>query len=259
MLSRRLPSDGMRFGLLSCSFALCIALTFCQCVSAAETVVRLEFLDPVRGAGHVARPCVSVDDAGVVRWNEAGEVEPRQAAISDEQQAELMRELVESLDIGSLDSDEMWREIVAEGLRVGLSPNIEGAGITRITVSLSDAADPSRGEVVVECPACQLLATRYPAVESLQRFAKCQTLLENLRAVMQLGGFEESQRLTELANAHLAGLGHAGEPLCCRDLRFVRGLPDGAKFATYHREEPSACSVSVTIEPGRPPVFQVGE
>jgi hypothetical protein len=259
MRSRRPLNDASRRNAILLGSALCAAFFCSSSVSAADTIVCLEFLDSVPGAGQVVRPCVSIDESGLVRWSEPGEGESREARLSSVQQAELIQELTETLDVDSLDTEALWRDIVSEGRRVGLSPQIHGAGVTRITVSLPAEGESPRIETVVECPACQLLATRYPAVESLQRFARSQRLLENLRAIMQIGGFEEAERLTEHANAHLAGQGQDGDPLTCRDLAFVRSLPEGTMIATFHRAPPAECQLTLTVEPGRPPMFQFTE
>lgn len=254
MSSRPLPSETRPIR-LAAWLMVNGAIATCGSVVAADSLVRLEFVDAVRGGGQEVRLCVSIDDGGVVQWCEPGETQPRRGEIGDEQQAELLQEIVENLDIDSLETDTIWTEIVAEGRRTGLSPHIEGAGATRITVMAPD----TDGAVVVECPACRLLATRYPSVESLQRFARCQCRLENLRAIMQVGGFDESRRLTDLANVWLTEQGHAGNPLTCRELCFVRGLPGGAKLVTYHWDGISTSSLQMTLEPGLSPVFQMVE
>lgn len=237
--------------LLACAVLMC-----CSQSRAGSLCVRLEFLDP-SGVEFVVRPVITIDDDGLVRWSESGLGEEHQARISDEHKTAVLGELVEALQLDEIDSREMWEEIVSEGSRTGLSPQIPGAGITRITVRLPEADEQSENEVVVECPACHLLATRYPEVESLQRFARCQAVLENLRAVMQLGGFDEAERLTEQANAFLQLQGRDDQPLTHRELSFVRRLPDGAKFVTFRRVAPSTCSLSAIIEPGRAPEFQI--
>lgn len=234
-------------------------LAWCNPARAGETCVQMEFLDARDGAGFVVSTVISIESDGLVRWSEPGLAETRQARIDVEHKNAVIEELVESLRIDEIDSEEMWDEIVREGGRTGLSPRIQGAATTRIFVKLPAGDSEEESEIVVECPACHLLATRYPEVESLQRFAQCQVVLENLRAVMQVGGFDESQHLAEQANDYLGSLGVVRDPLTCRDLRFVRSLPGGARFATFCCDEPSACNINVTLEPGLPPVFQVVE
>ncbi len=238
---------------------ICALLTWCSSARAGETCVQMEFLDSRDGAGFVVSTVISIDSDGLVRWIELGTSETRQAHISVERKNAVIGELVDSLRIDEIDSEEMWDDIVREGGRTGLSPRIQGAGTTRIFVKLPNDDAEVGSEIVVECPACHLLATRYPEVESLQRFAQCQVVLENLRAIMQVGGFEESQHLAEQASAYLGLLGVVHDPLTCRDLRFVRSLPGGAMFATFHRDSPSACSINATLEPGLSPVFQFVE
>jgi hypothetical protein len=77
--------------------------------------------------------------------------------------------------------------------------------------------------------------------------------------VMQVGGFEEAQRVADLANAHLESLGAEHGPLSCRELCYVRGLPDGATCVLFQSATSPTCTVSATLEPGRPPAFEVFE
>lgn len=212
-----------------------------------EGAVRLDFME---GPTDV-RPFIAVDQAGVVTYSEPGLGECR-GQLDEEEHAALLVELTETLDLDAIDSDAMWDEIEAEGARTGLSPRIDGAGITLITVTLPSSDDVAGRNVGIYCPACRLLATRYPAVESLQRVAAAQSLLENLRAVMLVGGFDEARRLAELANEHLASQVAGQMPFTARELAYVRALPDGALFITFDLEGPQARTLSGTLEPGRP-------
>jgi hypothetical protein len=105
------------------------------------------------------------------------------------------------------------------------------------------------------------MVERFPGIPELEDLFAVQQRLQNVKAVVQVGGPAEAQRLARLANRRLAAEPAAGE-LSMRDLQLVRDSGDGLRYVQFYRSgreqrDGAALLVSVVETPHAPPGVSV--
>ncbi|HWL09296.1 MAG TPA: hypothetical protein VNQ76_12890 [Planctomicrobium sp.] len=213
-------------------------------------VVELWYVD----RGELREPEVAVFANGRVRVNVGdgslwGELEP-------EQVQSLVSSLIQRDDFKSLRTEKIQADVEAESAKTGLSCVISNAGDTIIRVRT--ATDLYR----IDGHAVGLLATRFPRCQSLQKLYSAQCRLENVRAVIMVGGPEAAERIAKLAQLQVQS--HYGGSIEVNPghLSMVRLLADGTRFCQFlvrtATDEPSSPRVITVFEsPGEVPRISI--
>lgn len=145
---------------------------------------------------------------------------------SDELQA-LLRELIVTDGLFTLQSRELLTAIEDQGRRTRLEWRIADADTTVLRVVLADRSHE------VRCAGVSLLCERFPKLASLQQLGAAQRRLQNIAAVVQVGGHEEAERLAKLATRELRSQDERAPLVTPRDLTFVRASRDGLRYAQF--------------------------
>ena len=171
---------------------------------------------------------------------------------------ELIHDLLVDDGLAETDSDQIASEIQRASIQRGLTATIPGADETIIRIHTS------RQQCERRCRAVGLLCTRFPGVPALERFARAQARLENLRAIVLAGGHVEADTLTQLANRRLRAEHPEHLPLTTQDLTMVRPMPAGGRYVQFCRRdqglpatEQSTLIVSIIEVPGTVPRVNV--
>ncbi|WP_437224393.1 hypothetical protein SH661x_003611 [Planctomicrobium sp. SH661] len=141
--------------------------------------------------------------------------------LSREQLESLINCLLKRDHLSELNSAELENAIKAESIRTGLSSDIRGAADTIIRVRTAKAVYRVDGHAV------GLLCTRFPNIEGLQDLYAAQRRMENIRAVIMVGGAPAAERLAQVAQSKL--LSESGERIAVgsENLSCVHSLTDG--------------------------------
>lgn len=176
--------------------------------------------------------------------------------MSPQQVSQLVNALLTSDRLSSITTAEIDQAIAAESIRTGLSSEIRGAADTIIRVRTSS------GTYRVDGHAVGLLSTRFPAVQPLQSLYSAQQRLENVRAVVMVGGAPSAERLARLAQAQLQS--EMGEQVTVgqENLSCVHSLTDGTRCCQFLVPAPPGSGaapriISLFESPGEAPRVSV--
>lgn len=212
-------------------------------------VIELWYVDQ----GKLSEPEVSVFANGRVRvrvgegsiW---GQLDPRQLEL-------LVQTLLQEDGLASLTTQSLQQAIDEAAARTGLSARIRDAGDTIIRIRTAQATYRIDGHAV------GLLAARFPDVVPLQQLSSAQRHIENVRAVVMVGGTPAAEKLASLAQAQLQA--EYGERVIVgsQDLNMVRSLADGTRYCQFLVPSTSAATqlrvISLFESPGEAPRVSV--
>ena len=131
---------------------------------------------------------------------------------------ELLRSLLQESDALGLTTDGLRRQIAEESRRLRKPAHVQAADDVIVRLKLADRQHE------FECPAPEVLRTRYPDLRDLERVCEIRRRLENLIAVAHVGGVPEAERLAALATAELRRHNGSNVRVTIRDLHTVRGI-----------------------------------
>ncbi|WP_437186271.1 hypothetical protein SH668x_003418 [Planctomicrobium sp. SH668] len=240
--------------LTACASPLLVAAELAQGVAIPEdpsvAVIEMWYVDQ----GEIFDPEVAIFAGGRVQ------VRIGQGAIWGQLTRNQVEELVNSLlnedGLARLTTDRISAEIREESIRNGLSCNIRGAGDTIIRIRTADKTYRLDGHAV------GLLASRFPEATGNRQLYSAQGRLENVRAVVMVGGTPAAERLARLAQAKLQT--ESGERIIVRpqDLSTVHSLTDGTRCCQFlvpnaDSTELSPRIVSLVESPGEVPRVSV--
>jgi hypothetical protein len=192
-------------------------------------VLELTFDDP--SGSTPASPAVQVRaDGRIIVPAGAGSGRAQYGELAAEELQQLLREVVETQQLLKFDSDAIAAAVEQAGRGSGRDWRIQDAATTVIRVRLKDI------EHEVRCNAAELLLERFPEVEDLARLCAVQRRLQNVRAVVEVGGDEEAQRLAKLATDELRQGSTTGPEVTSRDLLHVRSSGDGLRQVQFRIE-----------------------
>ena len=238
-----------------CSLFILASMTCAEDVIAlpadpALPVIELWYVDH----GQLRAPEIAIFSSGRVQvrvgdgtlWGE----------LQREQVLSLMRTLLKRDQLASLQTAEIEADIVAESIRTGLSCEIKQGGDTIIRVRTAAAVYRVDGHAV------GLLSARFPNVERLQYLYSAQRRLENVRAVVMVGGPSTAERLARLAQLKLQA--ESGEQILVgqENLSYVHSLTDGTRCCQFlvpapHGSESAPRIISLFESPGETPRVSV--
>ena len=171
---------------------------------------------------------------------------------------DLLGEIMETQQFLKCDSDAIAAAIEQAGRQSRRDWRIQNAATSVIHVRLKDA------EHEVRCNAAELLHERFPDVDDLARLCDVQRRLQNVKAVVEVGGAEEAQRLADLATDELRQSAANGPDVASRDLLYVRDSGDGLRQVQFRIEstpesggEAEVIMVSIFESPESPPRVSV--
>jgi hypothetical protein len=255
------------------SWTLAVLLLLCGCAGAAaddhpattyplpddpETIVLELALDDSAGAAP-ASPAVQIRaDGRVVVPAGSGSGRALYGELTADQLQLLLREIVETQQFLECDSDDVAAAIEQAGRRSGRDWRIQNAAATVIRLRLKDT------EHEVRCNAAELLLERFPEVDGLARLCAVQRRLQNVRALVEVGGEEEGQRLAALATDELRQGAATGPEVTSRDLLHVRSSGDGLRQVQFRMEsvpenggEAEIIMITIFESPEAPPRVSV--
>lgn len=150
------------------------------------------------------------------------------ASLTTQQIEILVHQLLRVDDLGSLTTQAIEQDIQQAAQNAGgLSTRFANAGTTRIRIRTT------QGVHQIDVHAVGLSSSRFPAAAKLQKVAGAQDRLENLRAVVMVGGIEAAQRLAKLAAQQLARERGERITVSAQDLRMVRSMGDGSRYCQF--------------------------
>jgi len=168
----------------------------------------------------------------------------------------LVQSLLATDRLARITTGEIDRAIAEESQRTRLSATIQGAGDTIIRIRTATAVYRVDGHAV------GLLSTRFPQVHSLRCLYSAQSRLENVRAVVMVGGIPAAERLAHLAQLQLQS--ELGEqiPVGQENLSCVHSLTDGTRCCQFLVPAPAGSEASPRIislfeSPGEAPRISV--
>jgi hypothetical protein len=184
-------------------------------------VVEMWYVDQ----GQLREPEVSIFANGRVRvrvgegsiW---GQLEPSQIN-------GLVGTLLHQDGLAAMSTRSLAEAIRSESERTGLSCRIPGAGDSIIRIQTTTAT------YRVDAHAVGVLATRFPNLTELQRYYAAQCHLENVRAVIMVGGTGAAEDLARLAQNRLQSEYGEQISVCSGDLSVVRSMADGTRFCQF--------------------------
>lgn len=175
--------------------------------------------------GQLSEPEVAVFANGRVR------VSVGDGSLWGELPPQLVQTLVSSLldqdGLRSLTTTQMQAEIHAASQKMGLSCQIEHAGDTIIRVQTRD------GSYRVDGHAVGLLSTRFPDVVCLQHYYAAQNRLENIRAIVMVGGPEAAENIAKLARSQIQRVQGEQIEIHVGHLAIVRAMADGSRYCQF--------------------------
>ncbi len=198
-------------------------------------VVELWYVD----RGVLREPEVAIFASGRVR------ISVGNGALWGELDQEIIRNLVSSLllkdGLKSLRTEAVQAELESESARTGLSCSIKEAGDTIIRVHTAT------GVYRIDGHAVGLLATRFPNCQSVQRLYSAQSRLENIRAIIMVGGPDAALRLAKVAQLQIQTTHGETINVTPENLVNVRSLADGTRFCQFVVQDQSRPAVSPRV------------
>ncbi|SFJ37373.1 hypothetical protein [Planctomicrobium piriforme] len=204
--------------------------------------------------GQLKEPEVAVFASGRVRVNVGdgslwGDLTPAELQ-------SLLTDLLNRDGIAALRTEAIQTEIEAASTRTGLSCVIDQSGDTIIRIRTATTVYRVDGHAV------GLLAARFPEVASLQQLYAAQRRLENVRAVVMVGGPAAAERLAKLAQSQIQVNHSEHLEVTPQNLSMVRSLADGTRFCQFlipcvREDRPSDRVISVFECPGEAPRVSV--
>lgn len=176
--------------------------------------------------------------------------------LSRDQVQSLVHSLLSQDQIVRLQTAEIDQAVAAESQRTGLSCHIQGAGDTIIRVRTANTIYRVDGHAV------GVLSNRFPNVECLRCIYSAQCRLENVRAVIMVGGTPVAERLARIAQSQLQVESGEVIPVGLEHLSCVHSLADGTRCCQFTVPSPQGGDaapriVSLFESPGETPRVSV--
>lgn len=146
----------------------------------------------------------------------------------------LLQEVVHTSRILDCETEAIAAAVEREGRRSGRDWRIRNAATTVIRIRLKDV------EHEIRCPAAELLVERFPGIDQLERLCTVQRRLQNVRAVTEVGGAEEAERLAKIAAAEWSSDSGMAQQVSSRELLHVRDAGDGLRQVQFRIDPPPA-------------------
>lgn len=221
-----LISNSCLGGLTLCSLLMVSGMAFAEQPvvlpeDPATPVIELWYIDH----GKVDTPEVTVYASGRVQvrlgegtlWGEIGR----------DQLGVLVNSLLQQDQLSRLKTEEIEQAIATESLRTGLSAQINNAGDTIIRVRTASQMYRVDGHAV------GLLNARFPNVIELQHLYSAQRRLENIKAVVMVGGVPAAERLARLAQVQVQAESGEQIALTLQNLSCVHSMTDGTRYCQF--------------------------
>lgn len=157
---------------------------------------------------------------------------PVAGSLNAEDLESLLQEVVHTARILECETAAIAAAVEREGRRTSRDWRIRNAATTVIRVQLKDI------EHEVRCPAAELLVERFPGIDQLERLCAVQRRLQNVKAVAQVGGADEAERLAKIAAAEWSGDSGAMQQVTSRELLHVRDAGDGLRQVQFRIDPP---------------------
>lgn len=173
--------------------------------------------------------------------------------LSEDDLQALLHDLIVRERALELSSEALEAAITAEGRRTGKNWRTRRPTNTIVRLTLAGGSH----EFVCNDP--ELLRTRFPRLQELNRVCAIIRRLQNIAAVAQVGGRAEAERLAELATSELKRQNAPDVRITSRDLLHVRGAADDLRQVQFvvepalHGESGDPLHVSVMESPGQAP------
>ncbi|WP_437201517.1 hypothetical protein [Planctomicrobium sp. SH664] len=139
----------------------------------------------------------------------------------------LVHELLTTDSLGRLSTMQIQESIDQASRQSGLSAEIPNAAKTTFVIRTADQT------YQIDAPSVGLLAVRFPEAQALQHAACAQRRLENVRAIVMVGGPRAAENLAKLACQRLQAEYGEGVLVTSQDLSMVRSLSDGTRFCQF--------------------------
>jgi hypothetical protein len=187
----------------------------------AAPVVEMWYVDH----GQLQEPEVSIFANGRIRvrigegsiW---GQLEPAEVN-------QLVETLLHQDGLANMSTRSLNEAIRTASDRSGLSCHIPGAGDSIIRIHTSTKT------YRVDAHAVGILATRFPDIVELQHYYAAQCHLENIRAIIMVGGTGAAEELARLAQNRLQSEYGETIPVRSGDLSVVRSMADGTRYCQF--------------------------
>lgn len=165
----------------------------------------------------------------------------------------LVRELLETHCLAETTTDLVQSRLEQASRSTGLTCRVANAGDTLVRIQTKDREYVCRGHAV------GLLSHRFPQVECVQKLAAAQRRLENVRAVVLVGGRENAERLAGLARRQVESEFGESVAVSCEHLATVRSFADGGRYCQFILPSPGRPDriVSLFESPGEAPRVSV--
>ncbi len=139
----------------------------------------------------------------------------------------LLQEIVEEASVFELESDQIQQEVRDAADRSGRPWRVSDPALMLIRIRLRTR------EHEVRCPSVEIWHERFPGVESVARLCGVRRRLENVRAIVQVGGWDNAEELSELVNQELRRAFPEATPVTTSDLLMVRGRSPELRYVQF--------------------------
>lgn len=143
------------------------------------------------------------------------------------QMSNLLHEIVTESSLLELESEPIMREVREAADRSGREWRVSDAAEMVVRVRLKNHSHEIR------CPSVEIWHERFPDVESLAQLCIVRRRLENVRAIVQVGGWEQAAGLSEVANQELLRAFPDATPVNASNLTMVRGRASGMRYVQF--------------------------
>jgi hypothetical protein len=170
---------------------------------------------------------VAVHADGSVIVRDPDGVGDQHGLMTEAQLVGLLHEIVDEASMFDLDSGRIQQDVRRAAERSGRPWRVSNPGVVLVRVRLRDRQHE------VRCPAAEIWHERFPGVESITRLCRIRRRLENVRAIIQAGGWDHADKLSELVNRELKRAHPEARRVTPADLSMVRGRLPGPRFVQF--------------------------
>ena len=206
-------------------------------IAAADTVSGLELptgTNPVvlelayrEPANRLPETVVAIYADGSVVVPNADGMDDTRGQLTRSQMSDVLHEIVTESSLFELESESIVREVRAAADRSGREWRISDAAELIVRVRLKNRTHEIR------CPSVEIWHERFPDVESVTQLCTVRRRLENVRAIVQVGGWEHATGLSEVANLELLRVFPDATPVTASHLTMVRGRASGMRYVQF--------------------------
>lgn len=187
-------------------------------------VLELAYQDGGRGTPETA---VAVHADGSIVVPDPDGTGEQHGRMTEAQLVRLLDDIVEDASVFDLDSAHIEQDVREAAAESGRPWRVTNPGVMLVRVRLRDRQHE------VRCPAAEIWHERFPDVDSVARLCTIRRRLENVRAIVQAGGWDDAEKLSELANRELLRMHPDATPVTSEHLSMVRGRPPGPRFVQF--------------------------